>query len=79
MRKFPSVKAERMLRILMNNPLNYFKRNRKSGSHHYLVAPGREPILFYFHKSAEINGRIVKEMLVDKAGLSEEEAWKLLH
>jgi hypothetical protein len=36
-------------------------------------------ILFYFHKSAEINGRIVKEMLVDKAGLSEEEAWKLLH
>ncbi len=79
MRKFPSVKSERMLRILMNNPLNYFKRNKKSGSHHYLVAQGREPILFYFHKNAEINGRIVKEMLVDKAGLSEEEAWKLLH
>ncbi len=68
-----------MLRVLMNNPLNYFKRNKKSGSHHYLVSPGRKPILFYFHKNAEINGRIVKEMLVDKAGLSEEEAWKLLH
>ena len=79
MRKFPSVRAERMLRVLMNNPLNYFKRNKNPGSHHYLVALGREPILFHFHKNSEINGRIVREMLIEKAGLSEEEAWKLLH
>ena len=79
MRKFPSIKAERMLRILMNNPLNYLKRNKNRGSHHYLVAPGRGPILFHFHKNAEINGRIVREILIEKAGLTEEEAWKLLH
>lgn len=79
MRKFPSIKAERMLRILMNNPLNYLKRNKNRGSHHYLVAPGRKPILFHFHKNAEINGRIVREILIEKAGLAEEEAWKLLH
>jgi hypothetical protein len=27
----------------------------------------------------EISGRVVREMLVDKAGLTEEQAWELLH
>lgn len=44
-----------------------------------LTAEGREPILFYYHPRMEISGRVVREMLVDKAGLTEEQAWELLH
>ncbi len=44
-----------------------------------LTAQGREPILFRYHPRMEISGRVVREMLVDKAGLTEEQAWELLH
>jgi hypothetical protein len=44
-----------------------------------LFAQGRQPILFHYHPRMEISGRVVREMLVEKAGLTEEQAWKLLH
>ena len=68
-----------MLRILKAQPLNYFSRRAARGSHLLLHSPGRESILFYYHPKEEISGRVIKEMLVDKAGLSEEQAWKLIH
>ena len=42
-------------------------------------AQGRQSILFHYHPRMEISGRVVREMLVEKAGLTEEQAWKLLH
>jgi hypothetical protein len=44
-----------------------------------LHSPGRESILFYYHPNVEISGRVVKEVLIDKAGLTEKQAWKLIH
>ena len=79
MRKFPAIKARRMLRILKAKPLNYFSKRPARGSHLILHSPGRQSILFYYHPDVEISGRVIKEMLVDKAGLSEEQAWKLIH
>jgi hypothetical protein len=79
MRKFPSIKSRRVLRILKSNPLNYFANRPAKGSHLMLTAQGREPILFHYHPRMEISGRVVREMLVDKAGLTEEQAWELLH
>ena len=79
MRKFPSIKSRRVLRILKSNPLKYFANRPARGSHFMLTSEGREPILFYYHPRMEISGRVVREMLVDKAGLTEEQAWELLH
>ena len=44
-----------------------------------LVSEGRQPILFHYHPRVEISGGIVREMLVEKAGLTEEQAWNLIH
>ena len=68
-----------MLRILKSNPLNYITSRNSKGSHLMLVSQGRQPILFHYHPRVEISGRIVREMLVEKAGLTEEQAWNLIH
>lgn len=68
-----------MLRILKSNPLNYIAFRNSKGSHLMLVSQGRQPILFHYHPRVEISGRIVREMLVEKAGLTEEQAWNLIH
>jgi predicted RNA binding protein YcfA (HicA-like mRNA interferase family) len=79
MRKFPAIKARRMLRILKNKPLSYFSKRTARGSDLMLHSPGRKSILFYYHPNVEISGRVVKEILIEKAGLIEEQAWKLIH
>ena len=79
MRKFPSIKRRRMLRILKSNPLNYIASRNSKSSHLMLVSEGRQPILFHYHPRVEISGGIVREMLVEKAGLTEEQAWNLIH
>jgi predicted RNA binding protein YcfA (HicA-like mRNA interferase family) len=68
-----------MLRILKSIPLNYMASKNSKGSHLMLVSEGRQPILFNYHPQVEISGRIVREMLVEKAGLTEEQAWNLIH
>ena len=68
-----------MLRILKSNPLNYSVSRNSKGSHLMLVSQGRQPILFHYHPRVEISGSIVREMLVEKAGLTEEQAWNLIH
>jgi predicted RNA binding protein YcfA (HicA-like mRNA interferase family) len=79
MRKFLAIKARKMLRILKCKPLSYFSKRAARGCHLMLHSPGRESILFYYHPNVEISGRVVKEVLIDKAGLTEEQAWKLIH
>jgi hypothetical protein len=44
-----------------------------------LVAPGRLPINFSWHSSVEISGYKVRRVLIERALLTEEEAYKLVH
>lgn len=74
---FPSIKAKRLLAILMREPLNY-RIVRQRGSHRTLAAPGRPRILFAFHDSRDLAPGHVRDVLVKQAGLEEEEALDLL-
>jgi hypothetical protein len=44
-----------------------------------LVAEGRKYITFSWHDNVEIPGRVVRKLLIERALLSEEEAYKLVH
>ena len=79
MRKFKSLKAAVFYRLLTSNPLNYRLSKSKGGSHRILIADGRKLITFYWHDSVEISGYVIRNLLVNKALLSEEEAFKLVH
>ena len=78
-KKFKSLKAGIFYRLLTSNPLNYRLSKNKGGSHKSLVAPGRLPINFTWHTSVEISGHKVRQVLMERALLSEEEAYKLVH
>lgn len=77
MSAFPSIKARRLLAVLMSEPLNY-RIVRQRGSHRTLIAPGRPRIVFAFHDRKEISGGLVREILVKRIGLEESEALDLL-
>ena len=79
MRKFKSLKAGIFYRLLCSNPLNYRLNSKKDGSHKILIANGRMSITFHWHDSVEIPGYVIKNLLVKRALLSEEEAYKLVH
>jgi hypothetical protein len=78
-KKFKSLKAGIFYRLLTSNPLNYRLSKNKGGSHRTLIADGRKSINFYWHDSVEISGYVIRNLLVKKALLSEEEAYKLVH
>ena len=79
MQKFKSLKARIFYRLLTSEPLNYPINYIKGGSHRTLVSPGRLPIIFTWHPSVEIPGYQIKILLIQKALLSEKEAYKLVH
>ena len=79
MKKFKSLKAGIFYRLLTSNPLNYRLEKSKGGSHRKLVADGRKSITFYWHDSGEISGYIIRDLMINRALLSEEEAFKLVH
>lgn len=74
---FPSMKAKRLLAVLMREPLNY-RIVRQRGSHRWLAAPGRKSFCFAWHDREEIQPYRVREVLLYKAGLGESEALDLL-
>jgi predicted RNA binding protein YcfA (HicA-like mRNA interferase family) len=74
---FPSMKARRLLAILMREPLNY-RVVRQSGSHRWLAAPGRPSFPFAFHDRMELKPREVRKVLVKDVGLVEDDALDLL-
>jgi len=78
-RKFKSLKAGIFYRLLTSNPLNYGLEKSKGGSHRKLVADGRKSITFCWHDSVEISGYVIRDLLINRALLSEEEAFKLVH
>ena len=77
MRKFPSVKAKILYRVLTSAPINYILKKQK-GSHRKLVCKGRRTINFSWHDSDEISGWKVRVLLIEYAGLSEMEALEVL-
>ena len=79
MQKFKSLKARIFYRLLTSEPLNYRIEYIKGGSHRTLVSQGRLPIIFTWHPSVEIPGYIIRMTLIQKALLTEEEAYKLVH
>lgn len=79
MKKFKSLKAAVFYRLLTSNPLNYRLSKNKGGSHRTLIADGRKSITFYWHDSVEISGYIIRDLMINRALLSEEEAFKLVH
>lgn len=74
---FPSMKAKRLLAVLMREPLNY-RVVRQRGSHRRLAAPGRPSFTFAWHDREEIKPHQVRKVLVCEAGLGESEALDLL-
>jgi predicted RNA binding protein YcfA (HicA-like mRNA interferase family) len=74
---FPSMKARRLLPILMREPLNY-RVVRQTGSHRTLRASGRPPFIFAFHDRMELKPREVRKVLVKDVGLAEDDARDLL-
>jgi hypothetical protein len=78
-RKFKSLKAGIFYRLLTSNPLNYHLSKNKGGSHKTLVASGRLSITFTWHTGVEISGNTVRKILITRALLTEEEAYKLVH
>ena len=73
--EFPALKASKVLRILRR--IGYWPV-RQSGSHVRLEAEGRKPIVFSTHAGKEVPPRHLRDMLVEKAGLSDQEIDALL-
>ena len=64
-------------RILEREPLSY-QIVRQDGSHRTLEADGRPRLLLSFHDKQEIPGRLVRKILVQDVGLTDDEARSLL-
>ena len=78
MRRYPALKGQQLLAILLREPLAYVVVRQK-GSHRRLRSSNGHPeIGFSFHDGATISGSLVRKILVADVGLSEEEARKLL-
>jgi predicted RNA binding protein YcfA (HicA-like mRNA interferase family) len=74
---FPSMKAKRLLAVLMREPLNYHVV-RQTGSHRRMKAFGRPSFSFAFHDSRELRPYEVRRVLIEQVGLEEREALDLL-
>ncbi len=73
-----SVKAGRLLAVLMRSPLNY-QIVRQNGSHRTLRSTSGYPdLVFAFHEGVTLPPRMVKKILVGRVGLTEDQARELL-
>lgn len=68
--EFPALKANKVLRMLRR--IGY-RPVRQSGSHVRLEAEGRKSILFSTHAGKEVPPRHLRDMLIHRAGLSDQE------
>ena len=72
---FPALKARVALQLLKS--IGY-RIERQRGSHRKLVAEGRLPIGFAFHDRSEVPPLALRRMLVERAGLTDDEIRQLL-
>ena len=75
--RFPSLKARALLAVLCREPLGY-RVIRQVGSHRRLEARGLPSLTLAFHERATIVPGLVRKILVDDVGLTEDEARRLL-
>jgi predicted RNA binding protein YcfA (HicA-like mRNA interferase family) len=75
---FPSMKARELRRVLERKPLSY-ETDHSRGSHFLLTSPtGHPPLRFAFHDADTVPGGLVRKILVNDVGLTEEKALGLL-
>jgi predicted RNA binding protein YcfA (HicA-like mRNA interferase family) len=78
MTQFPSIKAKKLLTILMRKPLEY-KIIHQVGSHRKLISPNGYPnIIFSYHDKITVSPNAIKDMLINEIGLTEKEALGLI-
>ena len=73
--RFPALKARKVLRLL--SKVGY-RQVRQRGSHRKLEAEGRQPIFFAFHDRVEVPPAALRHMLVNLAGLTDDQIDELL-
>ena len=72
------MKGSELVAVLLRKPLSY-RIVRQEGSHRLLRSHGRRPQLrLSWHDQDDLGGVVVKKLLVDKVGLTEQEALSLL-
>lgn len=75
---FPSLKAQKLLRVLLREPLGY-EIVRQNGSHRKLESRNGYPdIGFSFHDGVTVPGGAVKKILVKDVGLNDDKARELI-
>lgn len=78
MNQFPSLKWPQLRRILQRPPLSY-RATRTSGSHtKYESDAGYPPLYIAFHQGVTIAPGLVRDILVNQVGLSEQVALSLV-
>jgi predicted RNA binding protein YcfA (HicA-like mRNA interferase family) len=75
--EFPSLKARQILRVL--GRLGYQVTQHGGSSHRWLEAEGRPKLRFAHHDRVSVPPARVRNMLVKQAGLTVEEALKVIH
>jgi predicted RNA binding protein YcfA (HicA-like mRNA interferase family) len=75
--EFPSMRWPKLRRILQRAPLNY-EITRQKGSHKKLEAEGRPILRLSFHDKQELPGSLIRTILVEQVGLTEDEARALV-
>ena len=78
MRQFPSLKSNRLLRIITSKPLE-LRILRRNGSHITLRTSEGDLVTFVWHSGKDVPGNLVRDFLVKDLKLTEEQAWKLVH
>ncbi len=77
MATFPRIKGRELLAILQAEPLAY-QVVRQKGSHRTLKAEGRPTLGVSYSEGADVPGGVLREYLVKRIGLSEDEALRLV-
>ena len=78
MPQFPSLKSNRLLRIITSKPLE-LRIIRRSGSHITLITKDGNLVTFVWHTRKDIPGNLVRDFLIKGLKLTEEQAWQLVH
>jgi predicted RNA binding protein YcfA (HicA-like mRNA interferase family) len=73
------MKWPRLERVLKRKPLQYQRHKGGGGSHRKMVSRNGYPDLYLaFHDDKTLSPGLVRDILVEQVGLSEDEALKLL-
>ena len=72
---YPTLKFRKVLSLVQR--IGY-QQVRQSGSHRWLEADGRPPIVLAYHDGSDVPARALRQLLENQIGLSEPEIRTLL-